>query len=337
MRTVGDSLRRYRLRAGLTQAEVAGRTGLSVRSLRDLEHGRVRSPRARSVASLSRALGLSELEHDAVPAAPRSGRTGRPDRGPLRIDVLGTLSVRHGDVSVEVRSVMQRCLLGLLAAQPGQVVSRDEIVDVLWGEHPPRTCRKLVHVYIGRIRGLLEPERPANAPCRVLRRRPNGYQLDVDADQLDLAGFDALVDRAAGARAGGDAARALELLTRALRCWRGPALADAGERLRRHPAVVGAGRRRLSAVLAHADLALALGRYALAVEHLRPAVHDEPLHEALTARLMLALAGCGEQAAALALFAALCTRLDEDLGIGPAAELRAAQARVLRQQLRPGR
>jgi len=328
-------MRRYRLRAGLTQREVAGRTKLSVRALRDIEQGRVHSPQARSVARLTCALGLSEPEHDAVRAALRSRLAGQLDPGPLRIGVLGPLSVCHGDVPVEIQSVMQRCLLGLLAAQPGQVASHDEIVDALWGENPPRTCRKLVYVYIGRLRGRLEPERSLNAPCRVLRRRRNGYELAVDADQLDLARFDTLVARASVAQASGNTTVALDLLTRALRCWRGPALVDANERLRCHPAVVNASQRRLSAILTHADLAMALGHYAQAVAHLRPAVHGEPLHEALTARLMLGLAGCGEQAAALDLFTTLRTRLTEDLGIGPSAELRTAHVRVLRQQLQP--
>lgn len=315
--SLGDLVRSYRLRAGLTQREVAGRTALSVRALRDIEQGRVRSPQARSMARLMRALGL-------------------PDREPLRIGVLGPLSVCRGGIPVEIESVRQRCLLGLLAVQPGQVVSRDEIVDVLWGERPPRSCRKLIYVYVGRLRRLLEPERSLRAPCRVLRRCRQGYLLGLDADQLDLARFDALLIRVDGARARGDTVAALDLSARALDCWRGAALADAGERLRRHPAVVRANQSRRSAILTHADLAIAVGHCAQAVEHLRPAVHEEPLDEALTGRLMLALAGCGRQAAALELFAALCTRLGEELGIGPAAELRAAHVRVLRQQIRPG-
>lgn len=329
---LGDLVRRYRLRAGLTQREFAGRTKLSIRALRDIERGRVHSPQARSVARLTCALGLSEPEHDAVRAALRSGIAGPAGRGPLRIGVLGPLSICHGELPVEITSVRQRCLLGLLAVQPGQVASYDEIVDVLWGENPPRTCRRLIYVYIGRLRRWLEPERSL---CRVLRGRRNGYELAVDTDQLDLTRFDALVARAGEERAGGNTSAALDLLTRALRCWRGPALVDANERLRCHPAVVSAGQRRLSAIRSHADLAIALGDYAQAVAHLRPAVHSEPLHEALTARLMLALAGCGEQAAALDLFTTLRTRLTEDLGIGPSAELRAAHVRVLRQQLQP--
>src|SRR5262249_54502948 len=59
----------------------------------------------------------------------------------------------------------------------------------------------------------------------------------------------------------------------------------------------------------------------------------EPLHEALHARLMVALAGSGRQADALELFVDLRARLSAELGIEPGPELRRAQLHVLRQQI----
>src|SRR5262249_19855268 len=84
---------------------------------------------------------------------------------------------------------------------------------------------------------------------------------------------------------------------------------------------------------AYADIALGLGRHEPVVEALRALVHDEPLHEGLHARLMLGLAGSGQQAAALRLFAEIRTRLAEDLGIEPGAEIMAAHLRILRNEV----
>jgi Bacterial transcriptional activator domain len=87
--------------------------------------------------------------------------------------------------------------------------------------------------------------------------------------------------------------------------------------------------------LAHADLAIGLGRGEQAVTPLRVLCGEAPLHEGLHARLMLALAGCGQRAAALELFAELRARLADELGIGPGAGVADAHLRILRQEL-PG-
>ncbi len=57
----GERLRRARQAAGLTQAELAERAGLSRRGINDLERGVRRHPRQDTVALLAQALGLSDL------------------------------------------------------------------------------------------------------------------------------------------------------------------------------------------------------------------------------------------------------------------------------------
>jgi hypothetical protein len=51
-------VRAHRRLAGLTQRQLAALAGISVAALRDLEQGRIRQPRAESVARLARVLGL---------------------------------------------------------------------------------------------------------------------------------------------------------------------------------------------------------------------------------------------------------------------------------------
>ena len=119
-----------------------------------------------------------------------------------------------------------------------------------------------------------------------------------------MAAFDDLVGRAGAAQATGDAGQAELLLGQALRTWRGPVLADGAAWVRQHPAVVALGQRRLAATLAYADVALAAGRDEALYPRCAHVAPDEPLHEGLHARLMLALAGAGEQAAALQTFLA---------------------------------
>src|SRR5436190_23859464 len=71
-------LRRLRLRAGLTQEELADRSGLSVEAISALERGFRRHPRRATLALLADALGLAAAERDAfLEARPLPGRGPR--------------------------------------------------------------------------------------------------------------------------------------------------------------------------------------------------------------------------------------------------------------------
>jgi DNA-binding SARP family transcriptional activator/tetratricopeptide (TPR) repeat protein/DNA-binding XRE family transcriptional regulator len=316
---VGAAVRRHRLAAGFTQEELAGRAGVSVRTLRDLERGRIRQPRARSVRGLANALELSVAQRDALLVALTS--TDSDDRRP-RVGVLGPLVVSRAGVGVTVRSQRQRALLGLLALHHGAAVPVSEIVDVLWGERPPRTARNLVQMYVGELRALL-------GATSVLFRA-GGYVLELPARRLDLAEFDDLAEQAYRE---GRTERALRLLVEALRCWRGGVLADAGTRLRQHPRAVAAEQGRVAAAIALADLATGLDHPAAATDLLPAICREAPLHEELHARWMVVLARAGQQAEALRVFAELRERLDTELGVEPGAELREVHLDVLRGRL----
>jgi DNA-binding SARP family transcriptional activator len=326
--SLGQVVRKHRIDAGLTQQELARRAGLSVRALRDLEQDRVTQPRAPSIRRLQAALGLSDGQRaELLASVPLPSGSGVP----VRVGVLGPLSVHRDGVEVEVAARLPRALLGLLALQPGQLVTRDQIIDVLWGERPPRTCLSLVHGYAGQVRALLEPGRVGGSASRTLVWARSGYRLLLEPDQVDLTSFDDLAGAADRARRDGDRELAYRLYGQALACWRGPVLADAPDRLRQHPTAMAATRNRVTAALAYADLALDLGRHDQAVTQLRPLLDTEPLHEGLHARLILALAGGGEQAAALRLFTEFRARLADELGVEPGTEVHAAYLRVLRR------
>ena len=329
----GEPLRRLRIRAGLSQAELAERSGISVRALRNLEKGSVDRPHATSIGRLAAALGVSGGELAALLGGDDSEAGESKAAGWVRVGVLGPLTVLRDRTAIDVPSPLLRTLLGLLALQFRQPVSAGQIVDVLWPDDPPRTSQQLVHTYVRQLRQLLEPGRGVRAPAQVLRRAADGYLLDLGADQLDLAEFADLARRAAGAWSEGAAESAWQLYTEAWSCWRGPLLAGSEARLRGHPAAEAAVRARIDMMLQWADVALGLGYCDRLVGPLRAMCAEEPLHEGLAARLMLALAGDGDQAAALGLFDTLRNRLDDQLGVTPGRELQAAQLRVLRGQL----
>nr|MDT0662951.1 BTAD domain-containing putative transcriptional regulator [Micromonospora sp. DSM 115978] len=339
-RTVGGLLRSYRVRSGSTQRDLASRAGISVRALRDLECDRTRHPRTRAIAALAEALALGPGEHEDLRStlttrdATRAGTATRIDV--LRIDVLGPLSVRHGLHQIDIAPAKQRLLLGLLAIQPGRPVSIDEIVEQLWPDQPPRTHLGLVHSYVARLRRGLAARKRGGGERLIVSVR-GGYRLDPAHADLDVVRFETLLATARLASTAGDDVEALSAYGGALRLWRGPALVDLGAGLHHHPAAAALSRRRLSAALAYSDLAIARGDHEPAAAVLHELAATETLHEGLYAQLMLALAGSGQQAAALRLFDGIRARLTVELGVAPGAEISAAHLRVLRQDLPPRR
>ena len=333
---VGETLRRLRLRTGLTQEDLAMRARISARTLRNVESGSLSRPQAASIHRLAAALGVSEAELEELLNGASAAHCGDLDsEPPLRIDVLGPLAVRRGPAAVEVTSAMQRSLLGLLAVQPGQPVGAEEIIDLLWPDDPPRTCRQLVHTYVAQLRQLLEPEHGSGRSAGVLRRVANGYRLDLPPEQSDLVQFTRLARQAGEAWDAGANEAAMQLHREAWSRWRGPVLAGSDARLREHPAAIRAAHERITAVQQWTDAVLITARYEEVLGPLRVLTAEEPLHEGLAARLMLVLCGTGQQAAALALFESVKALLDEHLGVSPGPQLRTAHLRVLRSELPP--
>ena len=105
----GALLRAQRHRALLSQEELAARSGLSERTIRNLEANRVRVPRASTTRLLAKALGLNgpdreafisarrrdrDLEHAESLSARGSGPTRLPDEAPVQLPMDG-----HGSAS----------------------------------------------------------------------------------------------------------------------------------------------------------------------------------------------------------------------------------------------
>jgi tetratricopeptide (TPR) repeat protein/transcriptional regulator with XRE-family HTH domain len=85
----GTLLRRYRLAAGLSQEELADRSGLSVKAIANMERGRTARPRRYSVQSLADTLGLPEPQRLELDRAAR--RAG----GALDVDLMQAGPIPH--------------------------------------------------------------------------------------------------------------------------------------------------------------------------------------------------------------------------------------------------
>jgi DNA-binding SARP family transcriptional activator/DNA-binding XRE family transcriptional regulator len=328
----GALLRGHRRRVGLSQRELAERAGLSLTTVRDLEQGRTRQPQPPSLRALAAALGLGEDDvaalHDSVAGSAPMRAPGHDKQGFLRLDVLGPLTLRRGSGEVALGRGGRRVVLARLALSASGPVPVDELVDLLWGEAPPRNPHQLLQSYVSRLRLVLGSAGPDRRADGVLSLGAGGYRLVLAEQQLDVCEFRALVRTARQV----EPPEAVELLENALRLWRDVPVADVCE-LRDHPLVTALVQEYVTVALWYADLAAQLGDCRRSLPRLRELVDAHPLHEPIHARLVTALAGAGLQADALAAYDAIRRRLADELGIDPGPELTEAHRRVLRQEV----
>jgi predicted ATPase len=244
----------------------------------------------------------------------------------LRVDelrILGPVEVLVDGRAVPLGGPKQRALLALLLLNANEVVSRERAIDFLWAEHPPERAVNALQVYIHGLRRLLGADRIA--------RRGSGYQLLVEAEELDLLRFQRLREGGQAALTRGDPGVAAMQLGEALGLWRGEPLSDLaldslGESER--------GRLeelRLGALELRIEAELALGRQEGLIAELEALVGEHPWRERLRAQLMLALYRAGRQAEALAAYQAARQELGDQLGIEPSPLLRELERAVLRQ------
>ena len=273
---------------------------------------------------------MNHFHPDAAGFAVPSGK-GQHEKGsavPLRVGVLGPVTVWRDGREVLAGQPRQLAVLGVLASRANRVVSRSELVDAVWGDEPPASVDSGIYTYIAGLRRVLDPDRSRRAPGQVLVSSGGGYLLRLGPGGLDADQFTECLGRSRGMHASGDTHGAARVVDEALGLWRGQPFAGVpgpfaeSERLR-------LDELHTTAVEERADLMLARGQSTAAVPELTTLVAEHPLRERARGLLMIALYRCGRQAEALHVFHDARARLADDLGIDPGTELTRIHQRVL--------
>ena len=243
--------------------------------------------------------------------------------GPMQVRLFGELVAEHAGVPVPVRGAKQRALLALLALRPGQPVSADRLIDVLWGDGQAAHPANALQAQIGQLRRTLG--------ATAILTTEAGYALDAGPDDIDVVRFERLAAQGRHLFEEGETALASTTLSEALRLRRGGPLADftyAGffdaERTRLDELI-------LAAIETRVEADLTLGRHGELVAELEALCREHPLRERLWELLMLALYRAGRQAEALRAYTEARDRLVDELGIDTSPALRELEARILAQ------
>ena len=232
-----------------------------------------------------------------------------------RFGVLGPLVFERDGRLVAVPSGRQRSLLALLLLAGGVPLSRDRLIDELWGDRPPASAVSALHVHLSKLRALLGG---------LLQLDTAGYSLAPAGIELDVWRFDDLVERAQS-----DSDRAPVLLREALGLFRGEPLSDVAAE-----GSVAQWRRaleekRLQARLLRIDADLQHGGAGELVPEVASLAAEHPFEERLWGQLMLALYRADRQAEALDAYQRARRLLAEELGLEPGDQLAQLQRRIL--------
>jgi DNA-binding SARP family transcriptional activator/tetratricopeptide (TPR) repeat protein len=238
----------------------------------------------------------------------------------VEIRVLGPVEVVIDAATVPVGHARQQCVLAALAVNANRPTSANQLVDQVWGDHPPNRASGVLHSYLSRLRKALSPSGEVH-----IARRPDGYVFTADPSAVDLHLFRRLAVDAKSTESDTEAA---SLLQQALALWRGPAFGELDTpwlNLTREAL----DAERLAVELDYNDIALRQGRHADLLTALVTAVSAHPWDERIAAQQMLALYRCGRQGDALQAYEQLRRRLADELGADPSPPLQELHLRIL--------
>ncbi len=255
------------------------------------------------------------------------GSSGVAVRSGLDLRILGPFEVRFDGARVTIPGRKARTLLAALVVAAGNTVSRDRLIDSIWGETPPSSAVNTLHTYVTHLRRAFA-DAGAGANSSVIGTHPNGYHLAVEESAVDswrlergLTESRLLADRHEGAGA-------VATLEASLGEWRGPPLEefiDAG--------FAQAEATRLTDLRFHAEelrvaSLLGIGEEGRALQLLEGLVEEFPYRERLWEHLMLALYRSGRQRDALTTYRRLADCLAE-IGLEPGEGASELETRIL--------
>jgi DNA-binding SARP family transcriptional activator len=243
----------------------------------------------------------------------------RPEETDIRFGVLGPLTVSASDgTPVALRGNRLPALLTELLFHANRPVPVRRLVEVLWGDAPPKSYASNLHTYVSRLRDRGIPIDLVNG----------GYKITVDVADLDLLTFHAEVDAGRGAARNGDYALAARHFRQALEQWRSPDLC-AMDQPHLELEAVRLETERITVVEEWVDAELSAGQATDVLGQLDALVRQYPLRERFAAQLMRALADAGRRAEALAVYQRARAALIDQLGIEPGEQLRQAHRSIL--------
>ena len=241
-----------------------------------------------------------------------------------RVQLCGTFAVELQGRRIDhlLPGRQGRLLFAYLAASRLQTVSRDTLIDGLWGDSPPADASGALSALISKTRAVIGGE-VLRGRMELILALPEPAHVDVEVALSELHSAESAVAVGAWRRAW---APALSALFVARRTFLPEVETPWADPWRRRLADV-----RVRALECYAEVCLELRAAELpgAERAARELVEEAPFREAGHLLLMRALAARGNVAEALAAYERLRVLLRDELGVDPSEAVQDAYQRLL--------
>ncbi|HEY6309507.1 MAG TPA: BTAD domain-containing putative transcriptional regulator [Streptosporangiaceae bacterium] len=238
--------------------------------------------------------------------------------------ILGPLELAAGWRRLDLGGSRQQIVVATLLLSANRVVTMDRLLEAIYGEDLPPTCRAQAQISISSLRRLFAP----HSGEAIISTSAHGYVMKVEEGQLDAQRFEQLVAEARAARDSGQLDQAVASYRDALRLWRGPALDGIESQLIR-AAASRLDELRITTNEDRLKLELDLGRHHELIGELTQLIEEFPLRERLRGQLILALYRCDRTAEALQAYRQARRTMVDELGIEPSYRLRQLEHAIL--------
>jgi len=249
-----------------------------------------------------------------------AGNTGGMARE-VRVLVMGPITVRAGGRSVPIGGPRPQRLVLALALAVGSPLSRDSLVDAIWGDDVPTDPARDLRVMLSRLRKTLGVD--------VIRTHNDVVLISAEDDCTDILEHDRLLREARALSSTGQFAGAASRFEAAEELWRGPIGQPFDDLAMCRIEASRLEVARSSAQIEHLQALLASGRSAEAAARSAALIETSPYTEALWEVSIRALYHQGRQADALATYRRLEQTLLDDMGLDPSPPMQALELAVL--------
>ncbi len=241
----------------------------------------------------------------------------------MKFAILGPLELAGDDGALAaLPQARSRSLLATLLLHANRPVTAAQLMELIWGQDSPG-------IGPGNVRTQVYVLRRKHGLDNRLSHDDRGYRLSVRPGELDVAEFSQLTVRGLDTLSRGEFAAAASLLSRALRIWREPPLADipvtpAMTRIRANLL-----DQRRAARNAQMAAGLALGQHHEVLPWTAEHTAEYPSDERGWVLAMTALYRCGRRAEALDAYLRARKVLVDEYGLDPGPELQRLHRQIL--------